>query len=223
MEVKITELSATEIEITGEIAWEEFEKYRPQALAHLKEHTELPGFRKGNVPENILREKLGPMKILDEMAGLALRATYPKIIAENKIEAIDRPRINVTKIAEGSPLGFKITQTVLPKIKLPDYHSIAKTISKEILDKNERRAKIIQAIMKEVKIPLPGIIAERQLEEMVRDIKNKYGSKESDVELRAHLRPIAEERVRVGLLIESIAIAENIEATKVLEFLESFV
>lgn len=228
LNIEIKKLSETEVGIVGEIAATDFEQYRSGALAYLKENTELPGFRKGHVPESILLERLGKMAILEEMAERALRDIYPKIIAENKIEAIDRPQISITKIADGNPLGFKILQTVLPEIKLPDYKAITKGLktpdvkeSKTSGVDGERRAKIIEAILKETAIPLPAIIVERELENMVSDVKNKYGSKSSEVELRAGLRAVAEGRIRVGFLIEAIAKAEEIEREKVFELLES--
>jgi len=126
----------------GEIAWADFEKFKSEAVAHMANHVDLPGFRKGHVPENILREKLGPMTILEEMAERAIRDIYPNIIVENKIEAIGRPNIAITKIAEGSPLGFKIRQSVLPEIKLPDYKKIAEEVNKKLeADEKVRDAK----------------------------------------------------------------------------------
>ncbi|HEY4493371.1 MAG TPA: trigger factor [Candidatus Paceibacterota bacterium] len=125
MNINVKAISPTVIEISGEISQDLFESFRPEAIGHLASSVELPGFRKGHVPENILRERLGPMAILEEMAERAIRGAYPKIIVDNKIEAIGRPAVAITKIAEDSPLGFKITQTVLPEIKLPEYKKIA--------------------------------------------------------------------------------------------------
>ena len=136
-------------------------------------------------------------------------------------------KIAEAKIADGNPLEFKIMQTILPEIKLPDYRKIAiQTLGVEgaqtpSVDRDKRRGMIIDAILKETRIPLPAIIVERELENMVGEIKSRYGSKASEVELRAELRPITEGRVRVGLLVESIAKAEKIEPQKVLDFLES--
>lgn len=216
--IVVKKVTDTEVELTGEVPSEYMESYRARALKNLASSLELPGFRRGHVPNQILEERMGA-GVLEEMARMALGDVYPKIIAEHKLDAIDRPRISITKFAVGNPMGFKISQTVLPEIKLPDYKALAKGIVES--DKDKRRAAIVEAIMKEASVPLPTIIVERELENMVTDIKTRYGSRESDVELRAHLRPITEARVRVGLLIETIARAENIEPVKVLDFLET--
>jgi len=122
--VKLNRISPTEVEIEGEVSADKFESYRTVALKSLSANIEIDGFRKGFVPENILSERLGPGVILEEMAERVIREEYPKIITEHKIEAIDRPSVHITKIAPGNPLCFKITQQVLPEIKLPDYRQI---------------------------------------------------------------------------------------------------
>ncbi len=114
------------IEITGEIAVDAFESYRDRALTIMGEHVELPGFRKGKVPKDMLVKNIGEVAVLEEMAELALGEAYPEILESEKIDAIGRPEITITKIAAGNPLGFKIKTAVMPVIEIGDYKSIAK-------------------------------------------------------------------------------------------------
>ena len=93
---------------------------------------ELPGFRKGKVPEKVLLSHIPEMQILETMAELALSEHYPKIIEQEKIDAIGRPDIAITKLARNNPLGFKIKVAVLPDIRLADYKKIAKKILGDI-------------------------------------------------------------------------------------------
>ncbi len=65
------------------------------------------------------------MGVLEEMAELALRAHYPKLLKDNSIDAIGEPKIEIMKLASGNPLAFKITTAVYPKFKLPDYNALA--------------------------------------------------------------------------------------------------
>ena len=51
--IQIKNLPDSEIEIEGEISAEEFVAYRPQAIKNLGKDIEMPGFRKGNVPEKV--------------------------------------------------------------------------------------------------------------------------------------------------------------------------
>lgn len=126
MKTTIKKLEKSEIEITGVLEVAEFEKYEEKALERIGERMELPGFRKGKAPGNIIKENVQEMQLLEEMAESALQENYIKILEENKIDAIGRPQISITKIAKGSDLEFKIITAVLPEMKLGDYKKIAK-------------------------------------------------------------------------------------------------
>ncbi len=126
--ISIKKLTKSEIEIEGELEADIFETYFPKALKKLGENLKLDGFRKGKIPENVLISNIPEINILEEMASLALSEHYPKTIEENKIDAISRPEISITKLARKNPLGFKIKTAVLPIIKLPNYKDIAKKI-----------------------------------------------------------------------------------------------
>jgi len=124
----IKKLDKSQVEITATVATETWEKFRAQALKNINESVTVDGFRKGMVPEEILVAKAGEMTILEEMAELALSRAYLDILIDNKIDALGRPKIVVTKIAKGIPLEFKATTTVIPEMTLPDYKKIAKDV-----------------------------------------------------------------------------------------------
>lgn len=128
MPINIKKLPKSEIEITGEIPAADFDKFIAQSVKNLAQHMTIPGFRKGHVPERIALEKAGEDAILHDAAELALQDAYPKILQSQKIEAIGRPQIAITKLARGNPLEFKIKTAVLPEIKLPDYKKIASQV-----------------------------------------------------------------------------------------------
>ena len=133
MKTTIKKVEKSEVEITGMIPAEQFMSYEQKALESIGERMELPGFRKGKAPASIVKENIkNEMELLEEMAEQALYAEYPKILEENKIDAIGRPQIQITKIAKGNDLEFKIITAVLPEMNLPDY----KKLAKEELEKN---------------------------------------------------------------------------------------
>jgi FKBP-type peptidyl-prolyl cis-trans isomerase (trigger factor) len=125
-DIKITKLEKSRVEITGSIPKVFFSSFRKKALENINNEVTIDGFRKGKVPESMLVSKVGEMAILEEMSELALSEAYPEIIIGEKIEALGRPEISITKIAAETPLEFKIITTVLPEIKLADYKKIAK-------------------------------------------------------------------------------------------------
>lgn len=119
-------LDKSRVEIEAEIDAATFDSYEQKALKYLGEHVEVPGFRKGHIPENILVKNIPEIRILEEMAELAVADAYGKILETEKIDAIGRPEIMLTKLAKGNPLAFKIVTAVIPEVTLPDYKKIAK-------------------------------------------------------------------------------------------------
>lgn len=134
MKITVKKLPKSEVEIEGELESEAFEAYFAPALKKIGANFELDGFRKGKIPENVLLSKVPEISILEEMAQMAIGEHYPKIVENEKIDAISRPEIFITKLARKNPLGFKIKTAVLPEIKLPNYKNIAKEILSNITD-----------------------------------------------------------------------------------------
>ncbi len=124
----ITKLEKSQVEIVGSIPAEVFESFRKKALQNINDEITIDGFRKGKVPENVLLTKVGAMTILEEMAQLALSKEYPTIVSTEKIDAIGHPEIQITKIAAGNPLEYKITTAVVPDVKLESYSKLAQEI-----------------------------------------------------------------------------------------------
>ncbi|MBU6231322.1 MAG: hypothetical protein KGI45_00540 [Patescibacteria group bacterium] len=122
---KLSPLSGSRIEITGSILPDVLETYRAKALKSVNDSVTIDGFRKGMVPENILIAKVGEPAILEEMAELALSRAYVDIVIDNKIDAVGKPQVTITKLAKGNPLEFKAVTAVVPAVKLPDYKKLA--------------------------------------------------------------------------------------------------
>ncbi len=132
-EVKIKKLPKSQIELTVSIPAHEFDATRGEAIRAIGKDIELPGFRKGHVPEKILSAKIGEGAILEEMAEIAISRAYPAILQEQHIDALGRPEVRITKIASGNPLECTITTALFPEMTLADYKKIAaKENSKKI-------------------------------------------------------------------------------------------
>ncbi len=154
---KITDtkkLPDSEVEITAEITLEALENYKVKAMKKIQEVTELPGFRKGQVPASMLKEKIGEIGLLEEAGELAINDSAVEIIAESKVNFLGHPAITLSKIAIGSPLEFKIKVTIMPEIKLADYKKIAKKIN-SVEEKVEE-------------------VTEKQIEETIAEIQKMY-------------------------------------------------
>ncbi len=120
------------MELRGEIAAPVFESHRAAAIAALGNEVELPGFRPGYIPAEVLTRELGEERVLHRMAELCLNQHYPTLLTEHKIDALGRPSITLTKIARGNPLGFVITTAVHPEVRLPDYRALIQDVNVKV-------------------------------------------------------------------------------------------
>jgi FKBP-type peptidyl-prolyl cis-trans isomerase (trigger factor) len=111
--------------ISAEIPVSVVDAHRSGALKALSKDIDLPGFRKGHVPEAMVVERLGEQAILEETAQRVLAHAYPHILQEQKLDAVGRPEVTITKLAPGNPIEFKIGTALYPDITLPDYKKVA--------------------------------------------------------------------------------------------------
>lgn len=147
MSIEIKKLPGSLVEIVGEVDAITFEGYRAHVVEEISKTLEVPGFRKGHVPLNMIPKYVSEMSILEEMAEHALAELYPKLLDEHKIDAIGRPSIGITKIAANNPLGYKITAAVLPEVKLPDYKKIAQAENKKYEEPKVDEAEVDNALL----------------------------------------------------------------------------
>lgn len=115
---KLSNLPESEVELIGEVPYEEIVPYREAALAHLSEHVELPGFRPGKVPKDMVLKKVGEIAVLEEAAELFVKDFYPELVMEHKVEAVGRPDIRITKLVPENPVGFTVRATIYPTVSI---------------------------------------------------------------------------------------------------------
>lgn len=241
MNHKTKKISGTEMEISGEITAADFDVYYQKVFKEILKNAEIPGFRKGQAPENILKERLGENFILEKAAEKTIEEIWPQILKEKineGLEIIGRPQITITKLAKNNPLGFKINAFVLPEIKIPDYKNLAKeaTLKKSEISaeeketdrsaEKEREKKIIKALDKIAdasEMEIPDILVEAEKEKMILELKagvENMGMKWEDYlthikknedDLKKDWQDNGLKRVKHGLLLRAIANKENIQ------------
>ena len=140
-EVKIKKLQKSEVELEVSLPADLLDSARKKAIGNFSESLEMPGFRKGHLPANIVVEKVGENTLLEEAADLLLKEHFPKIIGQTKSDIIGRPKISITKLAWNNPVIFKAVFAVMPEFELPDYRTIAKSsTAKANLEKKDESA-----------------------------------------------------------------------------------
>jgi trigger factor len=83
----------------------------------------LKGFRKGQVPIEIIKEKYGQSIMADESDKI-INDTVKKIVEDNKIKLALSPKIDVKTFQEGKDIEFTATMEIYPQIPEIDLNKI---------------------------------------------------------------------------------------------------
>jgi FKBP-type peptidyl-prolyl cis-trans isomerase (trigger factor) len=154
---KLKKLSSknSDIEFQADIPVDVIEEYVMHSLAEIAEDFALPGFRKGKVPHEKVREHVGEMELLEKAANDALRDAMAEIAEDEQLDVIGKPQVIITKIAPKNPIEFKVRFALAPDVSLPDY----KKIGKQIFDRKD-----------------PTDVSEGEIDEAIARIQNMFSS-----------------------------------------------
>jgi len=125
----------SQIEMKISVSWDEWEKYIDQAVADYSKEIKVQGFRAGKAPRNMVEQKVGKGALLEAAAQKAVQGTFPKVLIEKKIDAIGAPRAEITKLAEGNDLEYKLTIAVVPEASMKPWKNAVEKINKEYAKK----------------------------------------------------------------------------------------
>lgn len=147
MKVNKKDLEKSQVELTIELSYEEFQPYIIKGAEKISHEVKIEGFRPGKAPYEILKQKIGEMTILEEAANIAINKTIDKAIGENLIEKpIGQPQVSITKLAPQNPLEYKIILSLLPAINLGDYKNM-----KVKMEKTETKDEEVEKMISELR------------------------------------------------------------------------
>lgn len=132
MKVSTQQLPESQVLLEIEVAPEQLEKSMDRAYRKLVQRIDVPGFRKGKAPKNMLERHVGRGRILEEAIDIAVPDAYNQAVEEADIDAIGQPKIEMLTL---EPLAFKATVPVRPTVDLGDYKSIR--VEREAAELNE--------------------------------------------------------------------------------------
>lgn len=124
MKVKVENLPDSRVKLNIEVEPKFVDEYIEKAYHELGKNLNIPGFRAGHIPHQIVDQKIGSRAVHEEAVRLLLPHAYVEAISQEKIMAIGKPEIKVTKFAPGNPAEFEALVPVIPEIELGDYKSI---------------------------------------------------------------------------------------------------
>jgi len=116
MTSKIKKLKDLERKLTVSVPVEDYEKKYGGKLSKIKSTAKLDGFRKGNVPNDVLKQRYGD-SIHYEVLNELIQESYPKELQEQNIKPASSPAISIENEDAAKPISYSAVFEVFPEIK----------------------------------------------------------------------------------------------------------
>ena len=116
MTSKIKKLKDLERKLTVSVPVEEYEKKYSGKLAKIKSTAKLDGFRKGNVPNDVLKQRYGD-SIHYEVLNELIQESYPKELQEQGIKPASSPAISIESEDSAKPISYSAIFEIFPEVK----------------------------------------------------------------------------------------------------------
>ncbi|MDE6530417.1 MAG: trigger factor [Lachnospiraceae bacterium] len=145
MGLQIEKMEHNMAKLTIEVPYEEFDKAVDQAYKKNKNKINVPGFRKGKVPRQVMEKMYGKEVFFEDAANIIIPDAYSKAYDECEEEIVSSPKIDVVQMEVDKPFIFTAEVALNPSVKLGEY----KGIEIERLDMEVTEADIDEQIEQE--------------------------------------------------------------------------
>ena len=116
--------NANEVKLEITIEAEKFDNAIKKVYFQSAKYFNIPGFRKGKAPQNIVEKYYGKEIFYEDAFNEVVPEEYEKALEENKIDAVSKPKIDVITMEKGQDLVFTAIVQTKPEAKLKKYKGI---------------------------------------------------------------------------------------------------
>ena len=124
MSLQVEQLEHNMAKLTIEVSAEELEGALQKAYQKQKSRINVPGFRKGKVPRQLIEKMYGPEIFYDDAANALIPKAYSEAYDECDLEIVSRPEINIVQIEKGKSFIFTADVATKPEVKLGEYKGL---------------------------------------------------------------------------------------------------
>ena len=154
MNVKVENTeNKNEVKLTFNIEAEKFEAAMKKVYAKTAKYFNIPGFRKGKAPMQLVERQYGSAIFYEDAFNELVPEIYDEAIRENKVEAVSKPEIDIVQMEKGKELIFTAIVETKPEVELGKYKGIEikkieyttsdKDIEHELGHMAERNARLV--------------------------------------------------------------------------------
>ncbi len=124
MSLQVEKLEKNMAKLTIEVSAEELEKALEASFQKNKGKINVPGFRKGKVPRQMIEKMYGPEIFYEDAANALIGPAYEAAVEECEEEIVSSPSIEVTQIEKGKAFIFTAEVALKPEVKLGKYKGV---------------------------------------------------------------------------------------------------
>ena len=137
MKTTVKNLSDTKVELTISLDKAELVAAEQVALTKLAQNMKVQGFRQGKVPVSVAAKNVSPEALSQQTLEDALSKAVADAFTTEKIQALDRPSVEVKKFVPGQELEFTAESQIIPKVTLGDYKKLTAKKEKTSVTKKD--------------------------------------------------------------------------------------
>lgn len=124
MSVQVEKQEKNMAKLTIEVSAEKVEKAIQAAYQKEKKNINIPGFRKGKAPRQLIEKMYGKEVFYNEALDQLLPTAYADALEECEEEIVSRPQISIVQMESGKPLIFTASVAVKPEVTLGEYKGV---------------------------------------------------------------------------------------------------
>ena len=152
MEAKMEKIDVNIVKFEVKVEAEKFDAALTRAYKKNVKNFNVPGFRKGKVPMNVVKKYYGIEVLLEDAVNFAIEGSYSEVLKENNIIPVDYPKIDVVEVGEGKDFVYTAEVTVYPEVELGEYKGLSiekktyevteEEVSKKLKEMQEKNARV---------------------------------------------------------------------------------
>lgn len=139
--VNVKKIESGKVELNCKIDGDKWKETCKKAFDKLSKNIEVKGFRKGQVPESIVKQRINDQQVYVEACESLAQNTLIDAVKETEIELIDRPEFKIDSINE-TECNITFVCPVIPDVTLGDYKSIKYKVDDVAVDESEVKQEI---------------------------------------------------------------------------------
>ena len=161
MSLQVEKLEKNMAKLTIEVVAEELELAIERAYQKNKKRINVPGFRKGKVPRQMIEKMYGKEIFYEDAVNDLLPGAYAKALEECEEDIVSSPKIDIVQVEAGQPFIFTAEVALKPEVRLGKYKGVkvAKTditvtdeeVDADIEKERERNARTVSVEDRPVK------------------------------------------------------------------------